>query len=115
MKKAALSVGAGKAIKELDYALLGPHTKIIYDKLSKNNAAIIAQLRTGNARLNLFLARIKATDSAICACEAAPESIRHFLFSCQRWTRQQREMDTQVPRKGRKYQVLPRRQRASRR
>ena len=42
MKKVALPVKAGKAIKELDYALLGPHTKIIHDKLSKNDAAIIA-------------------------------------------------------------------------
>ena len=97
MKKVALPVRAGKAIKELDCALPGPHIKIIYDKLSKNDAAIIAQLRTGNARLNLFLARIKATDSATCACEAAPESIRHFLFSCRRWTHQRREMDTKCP------------------
>ena len=82
MKKVALPVRAGKAIKELDCALPGPHTKIIYDRISKNDAVIIAQLRTGNARLNLFLARIKATNSATCACEAAPELIRHFLFSC---------------------------------
>ena len=42
MKKVALPVEAGKAIKELDYALSGPHTKIIYDKPSKNDTAIIA-------------------------------------------------------------------------
>ena len=116
MKKVALPVRVGKAIiRELDYALPGPHTKIIYDNLSKDDAAIITQLRTGNARLNLFLAKIKATDSAIYACEAAPESIRHFLFSCRRWTRQRREMDTKCPGKEGNIRFFLWRQRTSRR
>ena len=42
MKKVALHVGVGKTMKELDCALPGPHTKIIYDEFSKNDAAIIA-------------------------------------------------------------------------
>ena len=42
MKKVALPVKADKAIKELDCALPGPYTKIIYDKLSKNDVVIIA-------------------------------------------------------------------------
>ena len=84
MKKVTLPLGVGRAIKELDCALPGPHTKIIYDNLTKNKAKDIAQLRTGDAKLNVFLARIKATELVICACGAAPESVRHFLFSCSR-------------------------------
>ena len=94
IKKVAFPVRIGKAIKDLDCALPGPYIKIIYDNLSKNNTAIIAQLHTGNARLRLFLARIKATNSVIYIYKAASESIRYFLFSYQRWTCQRREMDT---------------------
>ena len=95
--KVTLPLRVGKAIKELDHALLGPHTKIIYDNLTKDEAKVIAQLRTGDAKLNLVLARIKATESVTCACEATPESVRHFLFSCLRWIRQRREMDAKCP------------------
>ena len=49
MKKVALPLGVGKAIKELDCALSGPHTKMIYDNLTKDEAKVIAQLRTGDA------------------------------------------------------------------
>ena len=81
MKKVTLSLRVGKAIKELDHALPGPHTKMIYDNLTKNEGKVIAQMRTGDAKLNLFLARIKATESANYACGAVLESVRHFLFS----------------------------------
>ena len=97
MNKVIFSPRIGKAIKELDYALPGPHTKMIYDGLSKEDAKIIAQLRTGDAKLNMFLIRIKAVESATCACGAAPESIRHFLFSCPRWIGQRRELYTKYP------------------
>ena len=97
MKKITLPLGVGKAIKQLDIALPGPHIKMIYDNLTKKEAKVIAQLRTGDAKLNVFLARIKAAESAICACGAAPESVRHFLFSCSRWIRQRREMDAKCP------------------
>ena len=85
MKKVDLPLRIGKAIRELNCALPGPHTKIIYNNLSKDDARIIAQLRTGDAKLNLFLARIKVTEELTCACGVAPELIRHFLFSCWRW------------------------------
>ena len=58
MKKVALPLGVGKAIKELDCELPGPHTKMIYDNLTKDEAKVIAQLRTGVAKFNVFLARI---------------------------------------------------------
>ena len=83
--KAPFPPGVGKTIKELDHALPGPHIRLIYDNLNKDNAKVIAQLRSSDAKLNQFLARIKAIKSPICACGAAPELIRHFLFSCLRW------------------------------
>ena len=97
MGKVTLPLRVGKAIKELDRALPGPYTKIIYNNLTKDEAKVIAQLRTGDAKLNLFLARIKATKSAACACGAALKLVKHFLFSCLRWIRQQREMDAKCP------------------
>ena len=41
--------------------------------------------------------RIKAIESPTCQCGAAPESLRHFLFSCKRWTPQRREMYERWP------------------
>ena len=79
-----LPLKIGKAIKELDSALPGAYIKMIYNNLSKDKARVIAQLYTGDAKLNLFLAKIKATESAIYAYRAALESIRPFLFGCLR-------------------------------
>ena len=42
IKKVDLPLKIGKAIRELDCALPGPHTKIIYNNLSKDDARIIA-------------------------------------------------------------------------
>ena len=41
IKKVDLPLRIEKAIRELNCALLGPHTKIIYNNLSKDNARII--------------------------------------------------------------------------
>ena len=97
LRKRELPHGVGKASQELDTALPGKHTKAIYDSLKKKDARIIVQLRTGCARLNQFLARIRAVESPICQCGAAPESIRHFLFSCSRWTTQRKKMYDKWP------------------
>ena len=67
IKKVVLPVNIDKIIRKLNYALLSPYTKIIYNKYSKNNIVIIAQLRTDNIRLNLFLVRIKIINSVTCA------------------------------------------------
>ena len=46
---------------------------------------ILAQLRTGMARLNGYLHRIGAAESDQCACGQATETVQHFLFRCTRW------------------------------
>jgi hypothetical protein len=83
-----LPAGVGRYSKELDAALPGDHTKGLYDPLTKAEASILAQLRTGMARLNGYLHRIGAAESAECECGTAVETVKHFLFRCPRWDRQ---------------------------
>lgn len=80
--------GVGTYTTEMDVATPGEHTKLIYDALNKKEAAIIAQLRTDIARINQYLHRIGAAESAKCECGAPIESVRHYLFLCPRWSTQ---------------------------
>lgn len=54
----------GYHAKRTDAALPGKHTRLLYDCLSWKEATVLAQLRTGMARLNGYLYRINpaATD-----------------------------------------------------
>lgn len=76
----------GKFSKAMDMALPGKHTRELYDKLKRREASVLAQLRTGMARLNGFLSRIGAAESDQCACGHARETVEHFLLRCVRWT-----------------------------
>lgn len=60
----------------------------MYDELSKRQASILAQLRTGMTPLNGYLHNIKAVESNLCECGEAVESREHFVFHCARWTEQ---------------------------
>ena len=82
----------GKFSKRIDTALPGKHTKALYDQLTRREAGVLAQLRTGMARLNGYLSRIKAATSDQCACGQATETVEHFLFRCTKWTEQRKEM-----------------------
>ncbi|KAJ5413878.1 hypothetical protein N7509_000505 [Penicillium cosmopolitanum] len=42
----------GQFTRQLDSALPGPHMKMLHDNLEREKAPILAQLRTGHARLN---------------------------------------------------------------
>ena len=95
--KRMLPQGVGKAIRELDTALPGKHTKVIYDFINKRDARILIQLRTGCARLNQYLSHIKVVNSPLCQCDATPEPVRHFLFSCSRWIAERRELYKKWP------------------
>ncbi|KAJ6436780.1 ATP-dependent DNA helicase tlh1 [Purpureocillium lavendulum] len=53
----------GDFTKRIDGALPGKHTRQLYDQLTWKEANVLAQLRTGMARLNDYLYRIKATAS----------------------------------------------------
>ena len=53
----------GKFSKELDTALPGTHTRILYDNLKRKEAKVLAQLRTGMSHLNDYLYRIGTAES----------------------------------------------------
>ncbi|KAJ5264436.1 hypothetical protein N7505_007229 [Penicillium chrysogenum] len=81
-----LPVNVGRHAKRVDAALSGKHTRQLYDRLSWKEASVLAQLRTGMARLNGYLYRINVADTDQCACGQARETVEHFLFRCQKWT-----------------------------
>ena len=82
----------GKFSRAMDTALPGKHTRDLYDKLKRREAHVLAQLRTGMARLNGFLNRIGASESERCACGHARETVEHFLLRCTRWTALREDM-----------------------
>jgi len=72
-------------LKKIDAAIPGRHTHKLYDALGRNEACVLAQLRTGMARLNGYLHHIGAVDTDQCACGQAKETVEHFLFNCSQW------------------------------
>ncbi|KAJ5215329.1 uncharacterized protein N7498_001736 [Penicillium cinerascens] len=87
-----LPVNVGKHVKRVDAALPGKHTRQLYDRLSWKEASVLAQLRTGMARLNGYLYRINAAQTDQCACGQAKETVEHFLFRCRKWTAHRTDM-----------------------
>ena len=86
----------GRFSRDLDHALPGTHTKKMYDTLRRKEANILIQLRTGMARLNGYLYCIKATDSDLCQCGTAKETVKHFLFRCPRWDNLRQDLLSQT-------------------
>jgi hypothetical protein len=84
--------GVGRHSRKVDSALPGKHTCLLYDQLSWKEASVLAQLRTGMARLNGYLYQIRATPTDECPCGRAKETVEHFLFRCVKWTTQRKEM-----------------------
>lgn len=84
-EKRTLPEEVGRYTREMDTALPGKHTRTLYNALKRREANILAQLRTGMARLNGYLHRIGAAESDQCACGQATETVKHFLFRCTRW------------------------------
>ena len=87
-----LPENVGKHTKRVDAALPGKHTRLLYDRLSWKEASVLAQLRTGMARLNGYLYRIAAAESDQCECGQARETVDHFLFRCTKWIAHRSEM-----------------------
>jgi hypothetical protein len=72
--------GVGKFSREMDTALTGKHTRTLYDTLKRREASVLAQLRTGMARLNGYLHQIGAAESDQCECGQARETIKQDSF-----------------------------------
>lgn len=98
-QRQAISNKVGRAIKNIDTALPGKHTRGLYQLLSKTDANALAQMRTGANRLNSYLFRIGVSESALCACGCAPETVKHFLFTCTRWNTERKRFFDKWPRK----------------
>lgn len=60
--------------------------------LTLKEAGVLAQLRTGMAKFNTYLHRIRAASSDLCACGQARETVEHFLFRCRQWNGYRAEM-----------------------
>ena len=86
----------GRFSRELDQALPGAHTKMLYDTLRRKEAAVLIQLRTGMSRLNGYLHGIKVTDSDLCQCGTARKTVKHFLFRCPRWDNLRQDLLSQT-------------------
>ena len=82
----SLPGNVGKHSKRVDTVLPGKHTRQLYDRLTRKEASVLAQLWTGMARLNGYLHRINAAESDECVCRHARETVDHFLFGCIKWT-----------------------------
>ncbi|KAF4336646.1 reverse transcriptase [Fusarium beomiforme] len=87
--------GVGRHSKKVDLALPGKHTRLLYNQLSWKEASVLAQLRTGMARLNGYLYQIRTAPTDECPCGQAKETVEHFLFRCVKWTAQRKEMMSQ--------------------
>jgi hypothetical protein len=64
-KHRTLLDGAGKHLKNIHAAIPGRHTRKLYDAFGRKEACLLAQLRTGMARLNGYLHHIGVVDAEI--------------------------------------------------
>ena len=72
----------------IDKALPGRHTLRLYGALTREDAGILAQARTGHTHLREYLARTHQIESALCECGRGVESVKHVLLQCSLWTSQ---------------------------
>jgi hypothetical protein len=78
----------GEIVRKIDVAWPGSDTRRMCDSLSKRQASVLAQLRTGMTPLNGCLRNIKAVEPNVCGCGEAVESRELFIFHCTRWSEQ---------------------------
>lgn len=94
-----LAPGVGEYTQRLDRALPGKHTRKLYDRLSRSQAAILGQLRTGKNKLNYYLAKAKIIETDLCECEREPETTSHFLLRCPKWSTERARMFSTLERR----------------
>ena len=80
----------GASLRRIDTAWPGNHTRRMYDDLTKRQASILAQLRTGMTPLNGYLHNIKVAETSLCECGEAVESRENFVLRCARWSEQRK-------------------------
>lgn len=95
--KVEIAKNTGLHSNRVDKALPGKHTRKLYNDLKREDATILSQLRTGKCRLNGYLHRIGAVISNVCSCGREEETVDHFLFKCNRWSRQRQTLRREGP------------------
>jgi uncharacterized metal-binding protein YceD (DUF177 family) len=54
----------------------------LYQELTKPEAAILVQMRSGKIGLGAYLKRVKVTGTAVCQCQRSNETVTHILGDC---------------------------------
>ncbi|GIZ36535.1 hypothetical protein CKM354_000000600 [Cercospora kikuchii] len=75
----------GRYTYAIDSALPGRHTLQLYGALTREDAGILAQARTGHAHLREYLARTRQLESAVCECGSGVESVKYVILHCPLW------------------------------
>ena len=82
----------GRYTCSLDSAAPGKHTLLLYGALSREDAGILAQARTGHTHLRDYLARTRQIASPICECKGGAESVKHVILHCPMWASPRRQL-----------------------
>ncbi|PIL24746.1 hypothetical protein GSI_12632 [Ganoderma sinense ZZ0214-1] len=81
--KAWRDSGRGRRFLSIDPALPSSKYMKAIKSLSRRQAAVLFQLRSGHVPLNAHLHRISRAPSSTCpACASAPETVLHYLLVC---------------------------------
>ena len=84
----------------------------ISDRLSRSQASLLMQLRTGHVPLNSYLYRIKKSNTRRCeSCwgrrrQEVTETVIHFLFECQEYAEERYDMDKALGRHSKDLQAI---------
>lgn len=77
----------GHYTHSIDSALPGKHTLLLlYGALTREDAGILAQARTGHTHLRDCLARTQWVESAVRECKSGIESVKHVILQCPLWS-----------------------------
>lgn len=71
------------ALQKIDPSMPSTKYRKMQADMTKGQAALSIQLRTGHAPLNRQLHRMKLIDSPVCTgCNRAHETVKHYLLDC---------------------------------